>query len=144
MQRYFMSISEAVHLILRAGSFTSGGDIYILDMGDPIKIIDMAHDLIRLYGLVPGQDIHIKFTGARPGEKLHEQLCYDAEVLEETPNPKIKRVRNTQAANWEWLRRQLETLMELCEKEHPETARAMLMELASGKLAAYERRVVRS
>lgn len=144
MQRYFMSINEAVHLILRAGSFTSQGDIYILDMGNPIKIVDMAHDLIRLYGLVPGQDVPIVFTGVRPGEKLHEQLCYDAEVLEETPNPKIKRVRNKQATDWEWLRHQLETLVELCEQEHPEAARAMLMELATGKLMAHERRAVRS
>ncbi len=144
MRRYFMSINEAVHLILRAGAFTSHGDIYILDMGEPIRIIDMAHDLIRLYGLVPGQDIAIAFTGTRPGEKLHEQLCYDQEVLEDTANPKIKRVRNNTAPNWRWLQSQLETLLNLCEKEQPEAARAMLMELATGKLAAHERRAVRS
>ncbi|MCS7208368.1 MAG: polysaccharide biosynthesis protein [Fimbriimonadales bacterium] len=137
MQRYFMSINEAVHLILRAGAFASHGDIYILDMGEPIKVVDMAYDLIRLYGLVPGQDIQIVFTGARPGEKLHEQLFHDAEVLESTPNPKIKRVRNHEAPDWSWLQSQLETLMNLCEKEQPEQARIMLMELATGKLATY-------
>ncbi|MCX7992114.1 MAG: polysaccharide biosynthesis protein [Fimbriimonadales bacterium] len=144
MQRYFMSINEAVHLILRAGSFSSRGDIYILDMGEPIRILDMAHDLIRLYGLVPGQDVKVVITGTRPGEKLHEQLFYDQEVLENTPNPKIKRVRNNTAPSWRWLQSQLETLLNLCEKEQPEAARAMLMELATGKLATHERRAVRS
>lgn len=144
MKRYFMSINEAVHLILRAGAFISRGDIYILDMGEPIRIIDMAHDLIRLYGLVPVQDIAIVFTGTRPGEKLHEQLCYDQEVLENTPNPKIRRVRNHTVPSWHWLREQLETLLNLCEKEQADTARAMLMELANFKLAMDERKVVRS
>lgn len=143
MKRYFMSINEAVHLILRAGAFTSRGDIYILDMGEPVRIIDMAHDLIRLYGLVPGEDIAIVFTGARPGEKLHEQLCYDQEVLENTPNPKIKRVRTHTAPSWCWLQGQLETLLNLCEKEQAEEARAMLMELATSKLARPEQRAVR-
>lgn len=144
MKRYFMSINEAVHLILRAGAFVSRGDIYILDMGEPIRIIDMAHDLIRLYGLVPGQDIAIVFTGTRPGEKLHEQLCYDQEVLENTPNPKIKRVRNHTAPSWRWLNGQLEALLNLCEKEQPDAARSVLMELATSKLAADEWKVVRS
>jgi FlaA1/EpsC-like NDP-sugar epimerase len=104
----------------------------------------MAHDLIRLYGLVPGQDIAIVFTGTRPGEKLHEQLCYDQEVLENTPNPKIKRVRNHTAPSWRWLNGQLEALLNLCEKEQPDAARSVLMELATSKLAADEWKVVRS
>ncbi|MDW8107291.1 MAG: nucleoside-diphosphate sugar epimerase/dehydratase [Armatimonadota bacterium] len=135
MQRYFMSVNEAVHLILRVGSFSSHGDIYILDMGEPIRIVDLAHDLIRLYGLVPGQDIQIVFTGVRPGEKLHEQLCYDTELLEETAHPKIRRVRSPEVPAWEWLQEQLSTLLELCEKEQADAARTMLMELATGKLA---------
>ncbi|MFN4033505.1 MAG: polysaccharide biosynthesis protein [Fimbriimonadales bacterium] len=144
MQRYFMSIHEAVHLTLRAGSFNSRGDIYILDMGEPIKIVEMARDLIRLCGLVPDEDVKIIFTGVRPGEKLHEQLCYDAEVLEPTPNPKIKRVRSTESPEWDWLRCQLESLLELCEKEQPDKARALLMELATGKLAAHIQGAVHS
>ncbi|MCS7273534.1 MAG: polysaccharide biosynthesis protein [Fimbriimonadales bacterium] len=135
MQRYFMSVNEAVHLILRVGSFSSHGDIYILDMGEPIRIVDLAHDLIRLYGLVPGQDIQIVFTGVRPGEKLHEQLCYDTEQLEETPHPKIRRVRSPEVPPWDWLQEQLSVLLELCEKEQADAARTMLMELATGKLA---------
>ncbi|MFN3689839.1 MAG: polysaccharide biosynthesis protein, partial [Fimbriimonadales bacterium] len=143
MQRYFMSVNEAVHLILRAGAFSSRGDIYILDMGKPIRIVDMAHDLIRLYGLVPDQDVSIVYTGVRPGEKLHECLCYDQEVVEDTASPKIKRVRNHIAPDWGWLRGHLEALINLCEKEQPEAARAMLMELATGKLAMHEQRAVR-
>lgn len=92
-------------------------------MGEPIRILDMAHDLIRLYGLVPQQDIEIKIVGTRPGEKLHEQLCYDEEVLEPTPNPKIKRVRMNAAPEWRWLQSQLETLLNLCEKEQADAAR---------------------
>ncbi|MFN7162142.1 MAG: polysaccharide biosynthesis protein, partial [Fimbriimonadales bacterium] len=125
-------------------SFTSRGDIYILDMGKPIKIVEMAHDLIRLCGLVPDEQVKIVYTGVRPGEKLHEQLYYDAEVLEETPNPKIKRVRNTESPQWDWLQCQLESLLELCEKEQPDKARVLLMELATGKLAAHTQGAVRS
>ncbi|MCS7301282.1 MAG: polysaccharide biosynthesis protein [Fimbriimonadales bacterium] len=143
MRRYFMSINEAVYLILRSGAFPSRGDIYILDMGEPIRILDMAYDFIRLHGLVPEKDIKIEFTGIRPGEKLHEELCYDEETLETTENPKIKRVRNPAAPEWSWLRAQLETLINLCEKEHAEAARTMLMELATGKMETYQQGAIR-
>ncbi len=137
MKRYFMSIGEAVHLILRAGAYPSHGDIYILDMGEPIRIVDLAHDLIRLYGLVPDQDIKIVFTGVRPGEKLHEELCYDEEMLEATTTPKVRRVRNHQSPKWDWLQTQLCVLMEFCEREQAEQARTFLLELATGRLATH-------
>jgi len=133
MRRYFMSISEAVHLVLLAGALPSKGDIFILDMGEPVRILDMAYDLIRLYGLVPEKDIKIVFTGMRPGEKLHEELCYSEEDLEPTAHEKIRRVRNGNAPDWEWLRGQLELLMELCDKERADEARVFLMELATGR-----------
>jgi FlaA1/EpsC-like NDP-sugar epimerase len=133
MRRYFMSIAEAVHLVLLAGALPSKGDIFILDMGEPIRILDMAYDLIRLYGLVPEKDIKIIFTGMRPGEKLHEELCYAEEDLEPTIHEKIRRVRNGSAPDWEWLRGQLALLMELCDKEQGDEARAFLMELATGR-----------
>ncbi len=133
MRRYFMSISEAVHLVLLAGALPSKGDIFILDMGEPIRILDMAYDLIRLYGLVPEKDIKIVFTGMRPGEKLHEELHYSEEDLEPTVHEKIRRVRNGDAPDWDWLRGQLEMLMELCDKERADEARAFLMELATGR-----------
>ncbi len=133
MRRYFMSIAEAVHLVLLAGALPSKGDIFILDMGEPIRILDMAYDLIRLYGLVPEKDIKIVFTGMRPGEKLHEELHYSEEDLESTVHEKIRRVRNGDAPDWDWLRGQLEMLMELCDKERADEARAFLMELATGR-----------
>lgn len=134
MQRYFMSISEAVHLILRVGAFDSRGDIYILDMGKPVRIYDLARDLIRLYGLVPEKDIKLIFTGIRPGEKLHEELCYDEETLEPTTHSKIRRVTNSDAPTWSWLKTQLEVLLDLCESNKVEHAQTMLMELATGRL----------
>jgi FlaA1/EpsC-like NDP-sugar epimerase len=135
MRRYFMSISEAVHLVLLAAALPSRGDIFILDMGEPIRILDMAQDLIRLYGLVPDKDIKIVFTGARPGEKLHEELCYAEEELEPTSHEKIRLVRNGNAPDWDWLQGQLEQLIDLCDTERAEEARIFLMELATGRRA---------
>ena len=72
--RYFMSIPEAAQLILQAGAFGQGGEIFVLDMGKPVKIIDLVRDLIRLHGLEPEKDIPIQYVGLRPGEKLFEEL----------------------------------------------------------------------
>jgi len=88
MQRYFMTIPEASQLVLQAGAMGQGGEIYILDMGKPVKIVDLATDLIRLSGFRP-DDIAIEFTGIRPGEKLFEELATDAERAEKTTHPKI-------------------------------------------------------
>ncbi len=89
MQRYFMTIPEASQLVLQAGAMGEGGEIFILDMGEPVKIVDLARDLITLSGLRPDQDIAIEFTGTRPGEKLFEQLATDAEHADKTKHPKI-------------------------------------------------------
>jgi FlaA1/EpsC-like NDP-sugar epimerase len=87
--RYFMLIPEAVQLILQAGALGSGGEIFVLDMGKPVKILDLANDLIKFSGLRPGQDIEVKFIGLRPGEKLYEELLTAEEGLTKTSYEKI-------------------------------------------------------
>lgn len=89
MTRYFMLIPEAVQLVLQAGVFGGAGTTYVLDMGEPVKIKDMASQLIRLHGFVPGQDIQIKTTGLRPGEKLYEELLLDPNRISQSPHEKI-------------------------------------------------------
>jgi len=89
MRRYFMTIPEATQLVLQAGTMAQGGEVFVLDMGEPVKIFDMACDLIELSGLVPHQDIAIKFTGVRPGEKLYEELLTAEEGAAATKHAKI-------------------------------------------------------
>ena len=87
--RYFMTIPEAVSLVLQAGAYAKGGEIYVLNMGEPVRIYDMAVNLIKLSGLEPGKDIEIKITGLRPGEKLYEERLMSEEGLQTTPNKQI-------------------------------------------------------
>jgi FlaA1/EpsC-like NDP-sugar epimerase len=89
MQRYFMTIPEACQLVMQAASMAEGGEIFVLDMGSPVKIMDLARDMIRLSGYQEGRDIEIKITGVRPGEKLYEELALDAEGVDKTRHPKI-------------------------------------------------------
>jgi FlaA1/EpsC-like NDP-sugar epimerase len=92
MRRFFMTIPEAVQLVLQAGALGKGGELFVLDMGEAVKIADLARDLIRLSGLEEGVDIEIKYTGMRPGEKLYEEVLFGDEDVGETSHPKVIRV----------------------------------------------------
>jgi FlaA1/EpsC-like NDP-sugar epimerase len=91
MTRFFMTIPEAVQLVIRSGSLARGGDVFVLEMGEPVKIMDLARDMIRFSKLEPDKDIAIEIVGARPGEKLHEELFNPYERPESTPAAKILR-----------------------------------------------------
>ncbi len=132
MTRYFMTIPEAVRLILQAGALGNKSEIFILDMGQPVQIMDIATNLIRFMGLSSDQ-IKIEITGIRPGEKMHEELTYDTEQLRKTDHPKISMVSTVNSPEWSWLEKQIDTLETLCEKGESAKAESMLMDLAFGR-----------
>ena len=111
-----MTIPEAVSLVLQAGFYAKGGEIYILDMGQPVKIADMARNLIRLSGFEPDVDIKIEYTGLRPGEKLYEEILMDEEGLQETEN-KLIHIGKPIVMDDEKFKEQLEKLYTACEEE---------------------------
>jgi FlaA1/EpsC-like NDP-sugar epimerase len=100
MRRYFMTIPESVQLVLQAGALGKGGELFMLDMGEPIRIVDLARDLIRLSGLEEGADIEIRFTGIRPGEKLYEEMFFSDELAAPTDHPKVLRARKESLESW--------------------------------------------
>lgn len=114
--RYFMTIPEAVSLVLQASYYAKGGEIFVLDMGDPVKIDDMAKNLILLSGYVPDVDIKIEYTGLRPGEKLYEELLMDEEGLQETEN-KLIHIGQPIDMDDEWFRTKLRQLDEASYRE---------------------------
>jgi FlaA1/EpsC-like NDP-sugar epimerase len=89
INRFFMTIPEACQLVIQAGAYAKGGELFILDMGEPMRILDLAEKLIRLSGLEPYKDIQIQFTGLRPGEKMYEELLVDLNNSKKTQNEKI-------------------------------------------------------
>jgi len=114
--RYFMSITEAAQLVLQAGVMGRGGEIFVMDMGKPIKIVDLARDMIRLSGFNE-DEIKIEFTGLRPGEKLYEELLADDELTERTPHPKL-RIAKARSMDEEWMNKLLEWLKQGVEPEY--------------------------
>ena len=94
MRRYFMTIPESVQLVLQAAVLSQGGEVFALDMGEPVRIVNLAEDIIRLCGREVGRDIEIQFTGVRPGEKLHEELFFGRELAEPTEHPKVLRAKH--------------------------------------------------
>lgn len=126
MTRYFMTIPEASQLVLEAGAMGNGGEIFILDMGEPVKIADLARELITLSGLTPGEDIEIVFSGMRPGEKLFEELSVDSESADRTGHPKIF-VGRFRPHAWEQVQRQLHDLA--ASVDHPADVRKRFAEI---------------
>jgi len=125
MTRFFMTIPEAVSLILQAGTMGKGGEIFVLDMGKPVKIIDLAEQMIRLSGLVPDEDIAIEFTGLRPGEKMYEELFHAAEHLSGTAHPKLM-LAESREADWMILSNQLDQLRDACARRDADLVRFTL------------------
>jgi len=128
MRRYFMTIPEACQLVLEAGSMGKGGEIFVLDMGHPVKIVDLARDLISLSGFKPDEDIEIAFTGIRPGEKLYEELSAEAEGVDKTRHPKIY-IGRLRPPAWEDVAKELTALRAFADRHGPAEVRARLCEL---------------
>lgn len=126
--RYFMLIPEAVQLVLQSGAKAQGGEIFVLDMGNPVKIHDLAVNLIKLSGLVPGKDVEIKITGLRPGEKLYEELLMNADGLEATTHQKIF-VEKAMFHDLDGLLLKLEKLKKIVGTGEPKQVKAYLKEI---------------
>ena len=132
MKRYFMTIPEAVHLVLQASTLSKGGENYILDMGEPVLILDLAEDLIRLSGLEPGKDIEITFTGIRPGEKLSEDLWDKGFAYLSTSHPDIHRVDSEEVLSSQDLESLVDKLISLARSGKPEAIINLLSETIPG------------
>jgi FlaA1/EpsC-like NDP-sugar epimerase len=133
MTRFFMTIPEAVQLVIRSGSLAQGGEVFVLEMGEPVRIMDLAEDMIRFSGLVPGRDIAIEIVGSRPGEKLHEELFNAYERPEATPAQKILRARRP-AVDPLWVEETFDRISLLVLEGDAAALAATVAELSSGRV----------
>ena len=132
MKRFFMTVPEAVHLVLQASSMGQAGDLFVLKMGEQIQIVDLAEDLIRLSGLEPGKDVQIEFTGIRPGEKLSEALWDDGLLYDETSHPDIVRVEDNGFLTNSQLQVTIDELVRLAKEGDSEAILGLLSERIPG------------
>ncbi len=128
MTRYFMTIPEASQLVMQAGVMGNDGDIFVLDMGEPVKIVDLAREMITLSGLRPGEDIEIKFTGIRPGEKLYEELSVLGENMGKTTHEKIYVWRNKKE-DWQRVCQAIEEIIKVADAADGRELRRRLVDL---------------
>ena len=129
IRRYFMLIPEAVQLVLQAATIGEQGQTYILDMGEQIKVLDIARSLIRLSGLVPGRDVPIRFVGLRPGEKLYEELVGEGEVAVSSPLDKILQIRTVNPLDFDVFREKLSALEVASSHDEPSVVLEHLKEI---------------
>jgi len=134
MERFFMTIPEAVHLVLQAASMGQGGDVFVLRMGEPVRILDLAEDIIRLSGLEPHKDIEIAFTGIRQGEKLSETLWDAGLTLSPTDHPDVLRVEQDEPLSGEALEATIEELVRLAREGDAEAIVGLLSERIPGNM----------
>lgn len=140
--RYFMSIPEAVRLVLQAGALATGGEVFLLDMGEPVRIYDLALQMIQLSGLALGRDAHIQITGLRPGEKLYEELLVDATRSQPTQHPKIFCAREDKLS-WSHLLPKLHVLLEQARVNDGPGMRLTLSDLVCGYQPSLQPALVR-
>jgi FlaA1/EpsC-like NDP-sugar epimerase len=131
MTRFFMLIPEAVQLILQAITIGAKREVFLLDMGKPVRIVDLADNMIKLAGYIPGKEIKKEFSGIRPGEKLHEELTHDQEELVETDYKKIRLVKSQILLQNDFLLK-LDELISSIKSADPEKMKLLLRQLASG------------
>lgn len=135
INRFFMTIPEAAQLVIQAGAMAKGGEIFVLDMGEPVKIVDLARDLIRLSGLKPDEDIKIKYTGLRPGEKLYEELLMDEIALTSTEHEKIF-VEQPMDIDVKYIENSIEQFKEAIHKD-----KGNMIDLLQEKVPTYHRKI---
>jgi FlaA1/EpsC-like NDP-sugar epimerase len=140
MTRYFMTIPEAVQLVIRAGDLGAGtGEVFVLEMGEPVKIVDLAHNMIRLAGYEPDADIAIEFTGRRPGEKLHEELFNSDERPQPTAADKIVRAVRRAPLDPEWVSGAVSRLERLVQEGDESDLAEQTVDLVSERATAAAR-----